>query len=108
MWFAPSGGRDRRSADTGKVELSPFDANSIEMMRQVKMTPSSPRASCRAARGTRRASQAAVCYGGGRQLSWWSPKRNTRVCAVDSFLPVPECRRYSPESGQQTRHPKII
>lgn len=35
MWFAPSGGRDRRSAETGKVELSPFDANAIEMIRQV-------------------------------------------------------------------------
>lgn len=35
MWFAPSGGRDRRSSETGKVELSPFDANSIEMIRQV-------------------------------------------------------------------------
>ncbi len=35
MWFAPSGGRDRRSKETGLVELSPFDANSIEMIKQV-------------------------------------------------------------------------
>lgn len=35
MWFAPSGGRDRRSQETGKVELAPFDPNSIEMIRQV-------------------------------------------------------------------------
>lgn len=35
MWFAPSGGRDRRSAETGKVELAPFDSNAIEMIRQV-------------------------------------------------------------------------
>ncbi|EKX41344.1 glycerol-3-phosphate O-acyltransferase [Guillardia theta CCMP2712] len=35
MWFAPSGGRDRRSAETGKVELSPFDPNAIEMVRLV-------------------------------------------------------------------------
>jgi len=35
MWFAPSGGRDRRSDDTGRVELSPFDPNAIEMIRQV-------------------------------------------------------------------------
>lgn len=35
MWFAPSGGRDRRNSESGKVELSPFDANAIEMIRQV-------------------------------------------------------------------------
>jgi len=35
MWFAPSGGRDRRSDETGKVEVAPFDPNSIEMIRQV-------------------------------------------------------------------------
>mmetsp|Transcript_8606 Transcript_8606/g.21506 ORF Transcript_8606/g.21506 Transcript_8606/m.21506 type:complete len:458 (-) Transcript_8606:25-1398(-) len=35
MWFAPSGGRDRRNPETGKVELSPFDPNAIEMIRQV-------------------------------------------------------------------------
>jgi len=35
MWFAPSGGRDRRSAETGKVEPAPFDPNSVEMVRLV-------------------------------------------------------------------------
>jgi len=35
MWFAPSGGRDRRDADTGKVEPAPYDPNAIEMIRQV-------------------------------------------------------------------------
>jgi len=35
MWFAPSGGRDRRSAETGKVEPAPFDPNSLEMVRLV-------------------------------------------------------------------------
>lgn len=33
IWFAPSGGRDRRSPDSGKVEVSPFDPDAIEMMR---------------------------------------------------------------------------
>jgi len=35
MWFAPSGGRDRRSAETGKVEPAAFDPNSVEMVRLV-------------------------------------------------------------------------
>lgn len=35
MWFAPSGGRDRRSEETGKVEVEKFDPNAIEMIRQV-------------------------------------------------------------------------
>jgi len=35
MWFAPSGGRDRRSTETGKVEPAPFDPNSVEMVRLV-------------------------------------------------------------------------
>lgn len=33
IWFAPSGGRDRRSKETGRVEVSPFDSGAIEMMR---------------------------------------------------------------------------
>lgn len=33
VWFAPSGGRDRRSAHSGNVEVSPFDPSAIEMMR---------------------------------------------------------------------------
>jgi len=35
MWFAPSGGRDRRSADTDKVEPAPFDPNAVEMVKLV-------------------------------------------------------------------------
>lgn len=35
MWFAPSGGRDRRSPETDKVEPAPFDPNSVEMVRLV-------------------------------------------------------------------------
>lgn len=33
IWFAPSGGRDRRSTETGRVEVSKFDPDAIEMMR---------------------------------------------------------------------------
>lgn len=33
IWFAPSGGRDRRCAESGRVEVSEFDAGAIEMMR---------------------------------------------------------------------------
>lgn len=33
VWFAPSGGRDRRSADSGRVEVAPFNHDSLEMMR---------------------------------------------------------------------------
>lgn len=33
VWVAPSGGRDRRNVDTGRVEISPFDDASIDMMR---------------------------------------------------------------------------
>lgn len=33
LWFAPSGGRDRRSAETGRVEISPFDPGAVQMMR---------------------------------------------------------------------------
>lgn len=33
VWVAPSGGRDRRSAETGRVEISHFDDASIDMMR---------------------------------------------------------------------------
>lgn len=33
LWFAPSGGRDRRSAETGRVEVSPLDPDAIDVMR---------------------------------------------------------------------------
>lgn len=33
IWFAPSGGRDRRCAQTGRVQISEFDPGAIEMMR---------------------------------------------------------------------------
>ena len=33
VWFAPSGGRDRRSLATGRVECAPFDADAIELFR---------------------------------------------------------------------------
>lgn len=33
LWFAPSGGRDRRSKETFRVEISDFDDGAVEMMR---------------------------------------------------------------------------
>lgn len=33
VWFAPSGGRDRRSTVSGKVECAEFDPDAIEMFR---------------------------------------------------------------------------
>jgi glycerol-3-phosphate O-acyltransferase len=33
VWFAPSGGRDRRAPDTGRVECAPFDPDAIELFR---------------------------------------------------------------------------
>jgi glycerol-3-phosphate O-acyltransferase len=33
LWFAPSGGRDRRSPVSGAVEVSPFDADAVDVMR---------------------------------------------------------------------------
>lgn len=33
LWFAPSGGRDRRSRETSCVEISPFDEGAVDMMR---------------------------------------------------------------------------
>lgn len=33
VWFAPSGGRDRRSKETGLVEVSPFDEGAVQAMR---------------------------------------------------------------------------
>jgi len=35
MWYAPSGGRDRRDEETGKVEPAMFDPNAIEMVKLV-------------------------------------------------------------------------
>lgn len=42
IWFAPSGGRDRRSPETGNVEVSPFDADSVDMMRITAQKSSKP------------------------------------------------------------------
>mmetsp|Transcript_9020 Transcript_9020/g.12837 ORF Transcript_9020/g.12837 Transcript_9020/m.12837 type:complete len:428 (+) Transcript_9020:160-1443(+) len=33
LWVAPSGGRDRRNLDTGKVPIAPFDSKTIDMFR---------------------------------------------------------------------------
>jgi glycerol-3-phosphate O-acyltransferase len=33
LWVAPSGGRDRRNVETGKVPLAPFDSKTIDMFR---------------------------------------------------------------------------
>lgn len=46
MWFAPSGGRDRRSAETGKVEPAPFDPSSVEMVRLVAESAGGTSSSC--------------------------------------------------------------
>lgn len=42
IWFAPSGGRDRRSKETGRVELSPFDDGAVEMMRFAALKSGTP------------------------------------------------------------------
>lgn len=42
VWLAPSGGRDRRSAETGRVEVSPFDGSSIDMMRYTAAKSNKP------------------------------------------------------------------
>ena len=33
IWVAPSGGRDRKDADTGSYKVAPFDSKSVEMFR---------------------------------------------------------------------------
>lgn len=33
LWVAPSGGRDRRDLDTGKVPIAPFDSKTVDMFR---------------------------------------------------------------------------
>mmetsp|Transcript_28577 Transcript_28577/g.34809 ORF Transcript_28577/g.34809 Transcript_28577/m.34809 type:complete len:270 (+) Transcript_28577:549-1358(+) len=33
LWVAPSGGRDRRDIETGKVPIAPFDQKTIDMFR---------------------------------------------------------------------------
>jgi glycerol-3-phosphate O-acyltransferase len=33
VWVAPSGGRDRRDLDTGKVPIAPFDSKTIDIFR---------------------------------------------------------------------------
>lgn len=33
IWVAPSGGRDRRDLETGKVPIAPFDSKTIDMFR---------------------------------------------------------------------------
>uniref|UniRef100_A0A7S0ZKR5 Phospholipid/glycerol acyltransferase domain-containing protein n=1 Tax=Timspurckia oligopyrenoides TaxID=708627 RepID=A0A7S0ZKR5_9RHOD len=42
LWFAPSGGRDRRSAETGKVEVAEFDPDAVEMMRFTALKSGTP------------------------------------------------------------------
>jgi len=33
IWVAPSGGRDRRDVDTGKIPIAPFDQKTVDMFR---------------------------------------------------------------------------
>jgi len=33
IWVAPSGGRDRRDVETGKIPIAPFDSKTIDMFR---------------------------------------------------------------------------
>lgn len=33
IWVAPSGGRDRRNVETGKVPIAPFDSKTLDMFR---------------------------------------------------------------------------
>lgn len=42
VWLAPSGGRDRRNSTTGRVEISPFDESSIDMMKLTAMKSGTP------------------------------------------------------------------
>lgn len=42
VWVAPSGGRDRRSSETGRVEISRFDDASIDSMRFVATKSGAP------------------------------------------------------------------
>jgi len=42
VWFAPSGGRDRRSASSGRVEIAPFDADAVETMRFTALKSGTP------------------------------------------------------------------
>lgn len=42
VWVAPSGGRDRRSSETGRVEISSFDDSSIDMMRFIAVKSGTP------------------------------------------------------------------
>ena len=35
LWLAPSGGRDRRSVETGEVPIAPFDGKNIDMFRLI-------------------------------------------------------------------------
>lgn len=42
VWFAPSGGRDRRSEKTSRVEISPFDEGAVDMMKFTAMKSGKP------------------------------------------------------------------
>lgn len=42
LWFAPSGGRDRRSIKTGNVEVSSFDEGAVDMMKFTAMKSGKP------------------------------------------------------------------
>ena len=41
VWFAPSGGRDRRGVD-GRISCAPFDPDAIEMMRMTARKSGTP------------------------------------------------------------------
>jgi glycerol-3-phosphate O-acyltransferase len=42
VWFAPSGGRDRRSLETGLLDVSPFDPDAIDLMRMCAKKAGTP------------------------------------------------------------------
>lgn len=42
VWMAPSGGRDRRNHETGRVEISTFNESSIDMMKLTAMKSGKP------------------------------------------------------------------
>lgn len=42
VWFAPSGGRDRRSSKTNRIEMETFDEGAIDMMRVIVQKSRTP------------------------------------------------------------------
>ncbi|PXF47528.1 Glycerol-3-phosphate acyltransferase, chloroplastic [Gracilariopsis chorda] len=42
LWFAPSGGRDRRSEEMGSVQISSFDEGAVDMMKFTAMKSGKP------------------------------------------------------------------